>query len=211
MTINASTDTSGPGANALYTESVQGNSNNLILNGTNHLTTTVSGGAAIYETSGANEYNALNASGSILTGSDGWVGSSVGQMRLYLHGYSLTMVANGTHVTGLSLSAPQPYIDSTNAQGTTAGSQLNISGFDTGISLVGYGGGTIAANTTGIAATDQGGGPVTITSGHVGRGDHRRQWRHRHQRDQHRRRSHRRDGGGRHDRRRPVRHQRLGR
>ena len=178
VTIVATTSGTNSGSNALYTASNPGNSNNIILNGTNNLTTTVGGGAAIYETTGANMYNSLASSGSTLTGSYGWlgVGNAGQQQGFYVNGYSVNIVANGTHVTGLSESAGVAYIDSSyggNGQGSGPG-QINVSGFDTGISLTGLGSGvsldvsgngTISANNTGLLGTDQNGGPVTIKSG----------------------------------------------
>jgi fibronectin-binding autotransporter adhesin len=139
------------------------NSTGVTLNGVNTLTTTVSGGSALYVTSNANIGITPNASGSAFTGSYGInVSAPGGYLAFQGAGQSLSFVANGSHITGFNA-----------VTNINAGLELGAStftGFNTGINASNfYGtfvemtGGSIDALITGIR-TDATGGGSTILS-----------------------------------------------
>uniref|UniRef100_UPI0015772EB9 autotransporter-associated beta strand repeat-containing protein n=1 Tax=Sphingomonas bacterium TaxID=1895847 RepID=UPI0015772EB9 len=170
VTINATTNSGPSTADAFFAESNPGNTNSVNLTGTNTLTTSVNGGAALHVTAGANLGVDLGAGTSTLTGSYGILVSNPGFYVIYGNGFTANLVGSGTHVAGVSVNAGGDYYGGVDA----STGRLNISGFDTGITVtVGdgvatvntSGGGTISANTTGIAANGLNGAGASVTSG----------------------------------------------
>jgi autotransporter-associated beta strand protein len=137
------------------------------LNGSNLLTTSVDGGAALSIASTANSYNYFNDAGSIFTGSYGIRVAPNGGGTLDARGdlgqgsFDQTIIGNGTAVTGVDVTAGggfSVFLAGSTIQGFATG--INV---DAGVTSVEMTGGSIEATTNGIFAIANA-GAVTVTS-----------------------------------------------
>lgn len=163
VTINQTV--TGPTTNALDIRgSTSGlNSTGVAFDGVNTLTTTVSGGAAYFQQTNANEGVSFLSSGSTLTGSYGvWLNAPGGYLDFNSAGQGQSFIANGTAIAGLNAISA---INNNLQLGTST-----FTGFATGVNATNlYGssltstGGSINATSTGIRL-DATGGASTVNS-----------------------------------------------
>ena len=153
VTINQTV--TGPTANALSLEVPSGAGGlGVTFNGTNTISTTVSGGAAVAISNTGNLGVGFTSSGSTFTGSYGFnISNPNGFVSFNSQGQSLNIVASGTAVTGINVAAllnPEVYLGTSTISGFATGVYVTTTDTRPLGALVNSTGGSISASQVGI-------------------------------------------------------------
>ncbi|MGJ3647632.1 autotransporter-associated beta strand repeat-containing protein [Sphingomonas sp. GlSt437] len=147
--------TTGPTVNALSIEVPSGsNGLGVTINGTNNISTTVTGGAAVAISNPGNMGVSFTTGGSTFTGSYGFnINNPNGYVAFHSDNLTQHFVASGSAVTGINISAqlnPEAYLGNSTISGFATGVHLSTTDTRQLYAYVKSTGGSISATQVGI-------------------------------------------------------------